>query len=496
MVADQDGEDNGATAGAIEVAAQRARFAQGSGFCKDMGSEWGFAEPAGEASFDTADGQRLFPERKPGLRGCVLEQACCGSGRHEIVAAQPRTVIEDKVIWLDADAVHEKASEDASALRAGSAAGPDFAQRAQHQLGVEVQGEFVRDDDVLAQRGRAMGCQDVLVRPDCRPNEISARDAVVRFLVQGQRFCRLFEEATTIGRQEVLCSGDTLDAYPTLFEQLLEGGRRELGRVLDGDLLDVRRRVDCDRAVDPQPTRSDAAFNVHGVGALWRAGRDLYVDVVVRRTDSGAEGDDGRSTDGLAWRDGQRKLVIVDGQGRNRRAVSPDGVVDRPVARVRVVGEQGVVADDVARNGGQPGGGDLVGELREGAQRISDGWRGCRRSIGEENGIYLGPFGWGVGKGSTGEIGIAASDQVEVSVERMSCGRAVGRRWRGVRRLGSFERDHARLGCLLGAQQRDRCGRCKKLGVACRLKELPGVEADDGRSIHADHGDAPVCSGD
>jgi hypothetical protein len=98
-------------------------------------------------------------------------------------------------------------------------------------------------------------------------------------------------------------------------------------------------------------------------------------------------------------------LVVVDGEGGDGCTVSPDRVVDGPVAGIGFPGEERVVADDVAGDFLDAFGGDLVGELGDIAKGI--GWgRGW---------LLLPLCGRQVGKSAAGEVGVAAADEGKVA---------------------------------------------------------------------------------
>src|SRR6185437_7775853 len=61
VIADHDGEDDGAAGGAVEIAGEGARFAEGAGFGEDVVLERRITEAGGERAVFTADGQGGFP---------------------------------------------------------------------------------------------------------------------------------------------------------------------------------------------------------------------------------------------------------------------------------------------------------------------------------------------------------------------------------------------------------------------------------------------------
>src|SRR6266702_8838975 len=66
MVADHDGEDDGAAAGAVEVAAQGARLAECACLGEYVVFEWRLGEALGERAVLAAHGQGGAPGREPG----------------------------------------------------------------------------------------------------------------------------------------------------------------------------------------------------------------------------------------------------------------------------------------------------------------------------------------------------------------------------------------------------------------------------------------------
>ena len=105
--------------------------------------------------------------------------------------------------------------------------------------------------------------------------------------------------------------------------------------------------------------------------------------------------------------------IVIDRQGRNRRAVIPHQIVLRPAFAVALVYEIAVIANDVAIDHSHAGCGHLVDEFVEHS-----------RMLGYALGLLR------VWQNASGEIGIASSDENQVT----------GNAAAAVRRTGGFNR--------------------------------------------------------
>src|ERR1039458_599483 len=101
VVRDHDGEDDGASAGRIEIAGECTGFAEGSG----LGEEVVLERRVGEASFQSAvlagDGERGFPVGEPGLGGGELQEFGGGAGGDEVVVREAGAVDKCKIALLN-----------------------------------------------------------------------------------------------------------------------------------------------------------------------------------------------------------------------------------------------------------------------------------------------------------------------------------------------------------------------------------------------------------
>jgi hypothetical protein len=152
MVPHHDGENDRPAACAIEISAQRARLAEGTGLGEDMVLQWRLGEAAFQAAIDTAYGQAGFPVCEPGLGRRELEELGGGAWGNKIMPAQAGAVEEYEVIWVEAR-LDQKRTHHASAGNSRTIPAEDSLPKvSQKQLGVEVLTDFIRKDHIFGER--------------------------------------------------------------------------------------------------------------------------------------------------------------------------------------------------------------------------------------------------------------------------------------------------------------------------------------------------------
>jgi len=80
VAVDQDGEDDGLSAGGGQVAREGVGLVVRAGFGPEMAAQGGVVEAVGEGAVDAGDGQRGAQDRTPGLARGVDQQLREGRG--------------------------------------------------------------------------------------------------------------------------------------------------------------------------------------------------------------------------------------------------------------------------------------------------------------------------------------------------------------------------------------------------------------------------------
>ena len=235
-----------------------------------------------------------------------------------------------------------------------------------------------------------------------------------------------------------------------------------------------------DRAPEAQRARATGHVADADVNAgSDRPGREARGVEGEPRWHAGLKGGERRCPRGGAGVDVQGDLVVVQGESADRGAVAPEQVVGRPVLRIWLPGEDGVVTDHVAGDAANTGGNDAVSH---GFKRAQGRWsRNVRDGRWRVYGGAMVQLRWLVGNVVGGEVSVAGADEGEITGERA-----------GVDRPARL--DAGGHGCPR-TEQRHGGGGGEELGVAGGVEELLGVNGNQGVTVECGDRDAPMRAG-
>ena len=160
MRVDEDGEGEGLAGGGGEIAGKGAGFAERAGLGGDAALERA-GEAMDERAVGAGEGERGFVGREPGLGGGEGEQLRGGAGGDEVLAGEAGAVVEEEVGGGEAGVEEEGADEAGAFNGASMVTGSAVAESVKVELGVEIGAEFEGIGDVLRERERGVGGQDL-----------------------------------------------------------------------------------------------------------------------------------------------------------------------------------------------------------------------------------------------------------------------------------------------------------------------------------------------